>query len=136
MAIRSKQLKLTPRQRRKLSVRKKVSGTDDKPRLSVFKSARHTYVQAISDQSNRTIAAASTREAGVLEKLDQVSADDLHAAHKSSKSVLAAKAVGIVLAERLKEKGIEKAVFDRNGYIYHGRTKAVADGAREAGIKI
>ena len=111
--------RLTGRLRRKLRVRKKVSGTAERPRLSVFRSARHIYAQAIDDVAGRTLAFASSREKAL--------------AGEGSKTEKAS-AVGRAVAERLKEKGVERVVFDRNGYRYHGRVKAVAEAAREAGL--
>ncbi len=111
--------RLTGRLRRKLRIRKKVSGTAERPRLSVFRSAKHIYVQAIDDVAGRTLAFASSREPALATE-----------GRKTDKAA----AVGRAVAERLKEKGIERVVFDRNGYRYHGRVKAVAEAAREAGL--
>ncbi|MDB5108186.1 MAG: ribosomal protein [Candidatus Binatus sp.] len=104
-------------------VRRKAVGNDQRPRLSVFRSLQHIYVQVISDQSGRTLAAASTGTAGVGEGL------------KSKRNVDAAKAVGKAIAERCLQSGISTVVFDRNGFLYHGRVKALAEAAREAGLK-
>jgi large subunit ribosomal protein L18 len=114
---------LNPRQRRHLRVRAKVSGTADRPRLNVFRSSIHTYAQLIDDTAGRTIAAASTLEPGVKGKLDSGST-------KTDK----AKVVGQLISERAKDHGITTVVFDRGGYKFHGRVKAVADGAREGGL--
>lgn len=118
--------KKNPRQamhmRRKMRVRKKIDGEAVRPRLSVFRSAKHIYVQAINDISGVTLAAASTVEKEVAAKL------------ADCKKVDAAVIVGKLLGERLKAKGVEAAVFDRNGYRYKGRIAAVAQGAREAGL--
>jgi large subunit ribosomal protein L18 len=111
------------RVRRKASIRKKVSGTTERPRLSVFRSSKHIYAQVIDDVTHNTIAAVST--------LDEKLVPELAGSKKSDR----AKKVGAAIAERLKSKGIDKVVFDRNGYIYHGRVKALADAAREAGLK-
>ncbi len=111
------------RLRRKLRVRRKVVGTDERPRLCVFRSNKHIYVQVISDAQGKTLAAVSTLTG------------DLAKANESSKGVEAAKQVGLVLAKVCKEKNISKVVFDRNGFLYHGRVKAVADGAREGGLE-
>ena len=111
------------RLRRKASIRKKVSGTTERPRLSVFRSSKHIYAQVIDDVQRKTIAAVST--------LDEKLIPELAGAKKSER----AKKVGTAIAARLKEKGIDKVVFDRNGYIYHGRVKALADAAREAGLQ-
>jgi large subunit ribosomal protein L18 len=110
------------RARRKLRIRKKVVGTTERPRLSVFRSARHIYAQVIDDSSGVTLAAASTLSAGVKGEVDDATKTD------------AAKKVGAAIAKACSEKGIEKVVFDRNGYIYHGRIRALAEAAREAGL--
>lgn len=112
------------RLRRKRRIRKKVFGTASRPRLSVFRSNRHIYAQLVDDVTGQTLAAASTVEAEVAKTLDD------------KKKVEQAKTVGTLLGERAREAGIEAAVFDRNGYIYHGRVAAVADGAREAGLNL
>ena len=111
------------RRRIRHRIRKKVSGTAAKPRLAVFRSDKHIYAQAIDDGSGRTIAHASSLDA------------DLKGDVKRGGNVDAAKAVGGAIAARLKNKGIEDVVFDRGGYLYHGRIKALADAAREAGLK-
>lgn len=98
-------------------------GTETRPRLSVFRSTAHIYVQAIADDSGRTLAEAST--------LSKELADSL----AGLKKVDAAKAVGMLLAKRLQGAGIGDVVFDRGRFLYHGRVKALADGAREAGLK-
>jgi large subunit ribosomal protein L18 len=117
----SKIEKVAARARRKVSIRKKIAGTADRPRLTVFRSAKHIYVQAVDDTTNTVLAAASDLE----EALGQV------AGKKKDK----AKAVGQALAKKLLAKNISLCVFDRNGFIYHGRVSAVADGAREGGLK-
>ena len=115
-----KQMARVKRQRR---VRKKIKGTPGRPRLSVFRSAKHIYAQIIDDTEGRTlVACASTEEA--FKSLD-----------KPENKCSAATTVGKMIADRAKEKGIEQVVFDRNGFLYHGRIKAVSDGAREAGLK-
>eukprot|EP00466_Bigelowiella_natans_P019411 jgi/Bigna1/92176/estExt_fgenesh1_pm.C_50031 len=111
------------RSRRKLSIRKKVEGTSEKPRLSVFRSNNHIYGQIIDDSLGHTLAAAGTVEKVVKEQI----------ADKTPKEQ--AEIVGKLLGERAKEKGIERVVFDRNGYKYHGRVAGIADGAREAGLQ-
>lgn len=111
------------RQRRHARVRKNVSGTAETPRLNVYRSLNHIYVQIIDDVKGVTLASASTMEKGVREQV----------AGKTKTE--AAKLVGVKAGERAKEKGIETVVFDRGGYLYTGRVKAVADGAREAGLK-
>src|SRR5438874_195257 len=111
------------RERRKHSIRKKVSGTAERPRLSVFRSSKHMYAQAIDDVAQRTIATVST--------LDETIKGELTGLKKTER----AKKIGAAIAAKLKDKGIDKVVFDRNGYIYHGRVMALADAAREAGLK-
>ena len=111
------------RRRIRYRIRRKVSGTADKPRLAVFRSDKHIYAQAIDDGSGQTIAHASSLDA------------DLKGNAKRGGNVDAAKVVGGAIAARLKDKGIEDVVFDRGGYLYHGRIKALADAAREAGLK-
>lgn len=107
-----------------LRVRKRIHGTAERPRLAVFKSLRYVYAQVIDDQSGRTLVQANSAEA------------DLRGAFESSPSSLeAARAVGRTVAERARDKGIETVVFDRGGYIYHGKVKAVADAARDQGMK-
>ena len=109
--------------RRHRRVRKKVMGTAERPRLAVFRSQAHIYAQLIDDDQGRTLCAASS--------LDK----DLKGALKSGANLAAAKAVGQKIAERAKEKGVSAVVFDRGGFQYHGRIKALADAAREAGLK-
>lgn len=110
------------RQRRKIRVRKKVRGTDARPRVCVFRSNKHIYAQVISDAAGKTLAAVSTLSEGVADQSNKIS------------GVEAAKQVGVALAKVCKEKSITSVVFDRNGFLYHGRVKAVADGAREGGL--
>jgi len=107
------------KQRLRLRIRKLANG---RPRLSVFRSSNHIYAQLIDDARGHTLVSASSLEKDMREKL------------KSGGNVEAATAVGKLVAERAKEKGIDKVVFDRGGYIYHGRVKALADAAREAGL--
>ena len=111
------------RSKRKMRVRGKVTGTEKRPRLSVFRSAVHIYAQAIADDSGRTLAEAST--------LSKELGDSI----AGLKKIEAAKAVGALLAKRLQGVGVEDVVFDRGRFLYHGRVKALADGAREAGLK-
>ncbi|MFI5288009.1 MAG: 50S ribosomal protein L18 [Polyangia bacterium] len=111
------------RLRRKASIRKKVSGTTERPRLSVFRSSKHIYAQVIDDVHRTTVATAST--------LDEA----LKGALTGLKKIERAQKIGAAIAERCKAKGIEKVVFDRNGYIYHGRVLALANAAREAGLQ-
>jgi large subunit ribosomal protein L18 len=108
---------------RQARVRRKVRGTDQRPRLSIYRSLHHIYAQVISDESGRTVAAASTLSPGLRDSV------------KSKCSVAAAKEIGKSIAERCREVGIGEVIFDRNGFLYHGRVKAVADAAREAGLK-
>jgi len=108
--------------RRKRSIRKRLSGTAVRPRLSVFRSNKHIYAQVINDETGVTLAAASTQSEEVRGVLD------------GKKKSEAASIVGQTIAARCKEKSIESVVFDRNGFVYHGRVKAVADGAREGGL--
>jgi len=105
-------------------VRKNVTGTAERPRLAVFRSNLHIYAQVIDDTQGHTLAAAGTVEPDLRARVDG-----------KGNNVDAAKAVGAALAERAKEKGIESVVFDRSGYLYHGRVAALADAAREAGLK-
>ncbi len=114
--------KVAARVRRKVSIRKKIEGTAERPRLSVFRSAKHIYVQAVDDTSNTVLASASDIEEAVKAGL-------------TGKKKDRAKAVGQALAKKLLAKNISLVVFDRNGFIYHGRVSAVADGAREGGLK-
>jgi large subunit ribosomal protein L18 len=113
---------LSPRKRRHLRVRAKLSGTPERPRLNVFRSSAHTYAQIIDDTSGHTLAAASS-----LEDEARSSADGLTKTERAA-------AVGQLIGTRAKEAGIEQVVFDRGGYKYHGRVKALADAAREAGL--
>ena len=114
-------MQIVGRERRKLRIRRKISGTAEKPRLSVFRTAKHIYAQVIDDDAGKTVAHSSTLAKGVKggegNKTDE------------------AKKVGTAVAKALLAKGISKVVFDRNGYLYHGRIKALADAAREAGLK-
>jgi len=111
------------RLKRKKRIRKKVVGSRQQPRLCVFRSARHIYAQVIDDTQGKTLAAASSLEKGVKESSD--------INNKKSVAIM----VGKLAAERTLEKGVKKIVFDRNGFLYHGRVKAVSDGAREAGLE-
>lgn len=116
-------LRTQARLKRKKRIRKTIVGTQLRPRLCVFRSARHIYAQVIDDTQGKTLAAASS-----LEKAVQSSPDI-----KNKKS--AANLVGKLVAERALEKGVKQIVFDRNGFLYHGRVKAVSDGARETGLE-
>ncbi|MHB1133408.1 MAG: 50S ribosomal protein L18 [Chloroflexota bacterium] len=110
------------RERRHLRVRKKVVGTSERPRLAVFRSLQHLYAQVIDDSRGVTLAAASTLDADLRAQLD------------GKTKAAEAQLVGQLVAQRAKERGIESVVFDRGGYQYHGRVKALADAAREAGL--
>lgn len=119
--LRKKNPKTAARVRRKISIRKRIHGTPERPRLSVFRSVKHIYAQVVDDTTGRTLATASSVE------------KDLRA--KKLKKSEKAKAVGELLAERCKQKNVLTVVFDRNGFLYHGRVKLVAEGAREKGLK-
>ena len=110
------------RLKRKKRIRKKIHGTPQRPRLSVFRSARHIYAQIIDDTSGRTLAAAST--------VDQQAKD----APKFKNKVAAANFVGKLVGERALNQGIKEVVFDRNGFLYHGRVESLSKGARKAGL--
>lgn len=118
MATKSK--KFARRLRIKRGIRRKVSGTAERPRLTIFRSNKAIYVQVINDENGHTLASASS-----------VAID----ADKKTANIEAAKAVGQKIAENAKAKGIQQVVFDRNGYLYHGKVKALADSAREAGLE-
>ena len=113
--------KLSQRGRRKLRVRKKIQGSAERPRLNVFRSAKHIYVQVIDDAAGATLASASTMQ----KPLSGESGDKAELAKK----------VGLAIADLCKQKEIEKVSFDRNGFRYHGRIRAVAEGAREGGLE-
>ena len=110
------------RLKRKMSIRKKMSGTPERPRLSIFRSSKHIYTQVIDDTSGQTLAAACSLEKATK---DQTGIEN---------NVSMAQFVGKLIGERAVNKGIKKVVFDRNGFLYHGRVKAVSEGAREAGL--
>ena len=114
------------RQRIKFRIRRRVTGTLERPRLTVFRSVSHMYVQVVDDMNGRTIASASTVEPAVKAALPKKA---------SGGNVAGAKAIGKTIAERLIGQGVKRVVFDRNGFLYHGRVKAVADAAREAGLE-
>ncbi len=130
----NKNVKLSPRLRRKIKIRKRIFGTDERPRLCVFRSEKHIYAQIISDVTGKVLAAASTKDKDVLGEISKVDAEGIHSKSKSTKSITAAKAVGLVVGKKLQAGSITKVVFDRNGFLYHGRIKAVADGARASGL--
>lgn len=111
------------RQKKHLRIRKRISGTADCPRLAVYRSLNHMYAQLVDDTKGVTLVSASTLDGSVKADID------------NSGNIDAAKRVGELLAKRALDKGIRSVVFDRGGNIYHGRIKAVADGAREAGLE-
>ena len=111
------------RDKTKARIRGRLSGTAERPRLTIYKSLKRIYVQAVDDAKGVTVASASSLER------------DLRAKLSNGANIDAAKAVGASIAARLQEKGIKAVVFDRNGYLYHGRVKALADSAREAGLQ-
>lgn len=129
----SKKVASSKRDKRKLRIRAKVRGTVERPRISVFRSSKHIYAQIISDETQKTLVSASTLEDEV-KKVITTLASAAKDAKGSSKSVIAAKAVGQVLAQRGKAAKVDAVVFDRNGFLYSGRIKALADGAREGGL--
>jgi len=114
--------KSAARLRRKRSIRKKINGTPERPRLSIFRSARHIYAQVIDDASGSTLASASTLSKDLKSELDGKSKTEQ------------AKLVGMAIAKHCLDKDIRQVAFDRNGFIYHGRVAAVAEGAREGGL--
>jgi large subunit ribosomal protein L18 len=116
-------MRIVGRERRKLRIRKKIGGTSDRPRLSVFRSARHIYAQVVDDVAGKTLAHASTLSR------------DVRGPAADATKLDAAKKVGHAIASLLLAKGIDKVVFDRSGYLYHGRIRALADAARAAGLK-
>lgn len=111
------------RVRKHVRVRKKITGTAERPRLSVFRSAKHIYAQVIDDISGNTLVTASTLDEAIKGKLD----------YSGNKG--AARKVGKLVGEKAVEKGIKQVVFDRGGYLYHGRVQELAEGAREAGLE-
>ncbi len=115
--------KVQRRRRAHLRIRGRVSGSPERPRLAVFKSLKYVYAQVIDDSTGHTLAQANSTEADLTKGLE-----------KSAGSCEAAAAVGAAVAERAKAAGIETVVFDRGGYVYHGRVKAVAEGARDKGL--
>ena len=114
------------RDRIKHRIRKRVLGTEARPRLTVYRSVAHIYVQVVDDMTGRTIASASSVEPSVKSALKK---------QAEGGNVAGAQAIGKTIAKRLQEKGVTRVVFDRNGFLYHGRVKAVADAAREAGLE-
>ena len=114
------------RDRIKYRIRKRVHGSQERPRLTVFRSVAHMYVQVVDDMTGTTIASASTVEPNVKGALAKTA---------KGGNIEGAKAIGKTIAQRLLDKGVKHVVFDRNGFLYHGRVKAVADAAREAGLE-
>ena len=110
------------RLKRKIRIRKRLIGSQQRPRLSVFRSAKHIYTQIVDDTQGITLVSASTMEKDVIEQ------------QKFENKTAAATYIGKLIAERASEKGIKSVVFDRNGFLYHGRVKAVSEGARKAGL--
>ena len=119
----SKESRQLVRAKKHMKIRNRFSGTAERPRLAVFRSNNHMYAQIIDDTVGKTLAAASTLEKDVKAELEKTN------------NVDAAAYLGTVIAKRALEKGITEVVFDRGGYIYHGRVQALADGAREGGLK-
>jgi large subunit ribosomal protein L18 len=116
-------MRIVGRERRKLRIRKRMSGTVEQPRLTVFRTAKHIYAQVIDDSSGRTLAHVSTLSKDLKGSLDEGNKTE------------AAKKVGALVAKICLSKKISRVVFDRNGYLYHGRVSALADAAREGGLK-
>ena len=114
------------RDRIKHRIRKRVRGTETRPRLTVYRSVAHIYVQVVDDMTGRTIASASSVEPSVKSALEK---------QAEGGNVAGAQVIGKTITQRLQEKGVTRVVFDRNGFLYHGRVKAVADAAREAGLE-
>ncbi|NJK32198.1 MAG: 50S ribosomal protein L18 [Deltaproteobacteria bacterium] len=115
--------KIEARQRRKASIRKRISGTPERPRLTVFRSNKHIYAQIVDDATARSVLTVSDLQKGLSEELQSCES-----------KVDRAKVVGRAVAKACLDQGITKVVFDRNGYLYHGRVSALADAAREAGL--
>ncbi len=114
---------VTAREKRKARIRRKISGTSDRPRLTVYRSLKHIYAQVIDDVAGKTIASAGSNSKALKDEV------------KDEKKSDAAKKIGAAVAKAAMEKGVTQVVFDRNGFDYHGRIAAVAQGAREAGLK-
>ncbi len=110
------------RSKRKIRVRSRIKGSSERPRLNVFRSLKHIYAQAVEDTTGRTLVSASTLS------------PELKGSFRHGGNVEAAKKVGELIAKKCLEKGIQKVVFDRNGYLYHGRVKALAEAARASGL--
>ena len=123
-ALRKNNPKEAARVKRKVGIKKNVAGDSERPRMTVFKSARHIYAQIIDDAKGTTLVAASTVEKAVRDAM------------KGKKKADQAKEIGKAVAERAKKAGVTQVVFDRNGFRYHGRIAAIADGAREGGLSL
>lgn len=119
----NKEDKNQKRLKRHLRLRNKIEGTPDRPRLNVYRSSKHIYAQVIDDATGITLVSASTQEKGLRDQAAELTKTE------------AAKLVGKTIGERAKEKGINTVVFDRGGFLYHGRVKFLADGARESGLE-
>ncbi len=149
MAIKSKKVRVNTRQRTKYRIRKSIIGTATRARLTVYRSGQHIHCQAIEDLSGKTIASASTLDKAVIGRISTICAELDKGAEASTnsetlkfandsaspKGMRAAFAVGFVIAERLKALKQSTVVFDRNGFLYHGRIKALAEGARLGGLQ-
>jgi large subunit ribosomal protein L18 len=122
-AVKQRQAVQIRRERRQRHVRKRLSGTPERPRLAVFRSSKHIYAQVINDQTGRTLASASSLD-------PEIRTQTAYGGNKSAASI-----VGRLVAQRAKQAGIDKICFDRRSYKYHGRIQALADAAREAGLK-
>ena len=127
------------RRRIKNRIRKKIAGTPARPRLAVFRSQTHIYAQVIDDEAGRTLCSASSLDGDYQGKGDGKAKDKEKSKSKAKVkrggNVAAAKAIGLLIASRAKDKGVDTVVFDRGGFHYHGRIKALADAAREGGLK-
>jgi len=122
--MKNKWIKIEGREKRHKIIRKKISGTPERPRMSVYRSINHLYVQIIDDEAGKTLVSLSTGSPDLKGKLE-----------KSAGAVKGAVVLGTAVAESCKAKGIKKIVFDRSGYLYHGRIKAVAEAARKGGLE-
>jgi large subunit ribosomal protein L18 len=118
-------------------IRRKLEGTAERPRLNVYRSLNHIYAQLVDDHSGVTLVSASTVEGAKEAKAGKGDAhtNDKKSAKRTGGNVASAKAIGKTIAQRAHEKGVKKVVFDRGGYLYHGRIKALAEAAREAGLE-
>lgn len=137
MRKQTKKVRLTPRARRKVGIRKKLTGTNERPRICVFRSAKHTYAQIITDDEAKVLATVSTQDKSIQSRADALvkEKEELKERSASTKSMASAWAVGEALAKKASENNVTTVVFDRNGFLYHGRIKAIADGARSGGLQ-